>query len=213
MSKLAILGASGHGKVVADTAEQCGWNDMVFYDDAWPSLDGIAGMSWPIIGNSDALFQSLSQYQGVVVAIGNNATRHRLMHRLMREGAPLVSLIHPRAVVSRYVDIGPGTVVFAGVVVNAGASIGAGCILNTGCSVDHDCRLDQAVHISPGARLSGAVQVGQCSWVGVGACVRQQIVIGHDVTVGAGAIVVTDVADNVTVIGNPARLMPVKKIS
>lgn len=212
-SKLAILGASGHGKVVADAAECCGWKDISFYDDAWPDLKAEAGIPWPLIGNSRDLFKHLFEYQGVVVAIGNNRTRHSLLQRLADANAPIVSIVHPHAVVSRYADIAVGTVVFAGAVVNAGASIGFGSILNTGCSVDHDCMLEQAVHISPGARLSGAVQVGQCSWVGVGACVRQQIVIGHDVTVGAGAIVVTDVADNVTVIGNPARLMPVKKIS
>ncbi|MNR34560.1 putative acetyltransferase EpsM [compost metagenome] len=117
----------------------------------------------------------------------------------------LVGLIHPAAVVSRYASVDLGSVIMAGVQVNAGAQIGLGCILNTGCSVDHDCQLASAVHISPGAHLAGSVQVDEESWVGIGACVRQLVRIGRRVVVGAGAAVVTDVADDVTVVGVPAR--------
>lgn len=211
-NKLAIIGASGHGKVVADAAECCGWSDIAFYDDAWPNLNNIPDIPWPVSGNSADLFKHLSQYQGVVVAIGSNQVRYRLLQRLLEENAPIVSIVHPDAVVSRYASIAAGTVVFAGVVINAGANIGFGGILNTGCSVDHDCILEQGVHISPGARLSGGVRVGQLSWIGVGACVRQLIVIGQEVTVGAGAVVVSNVPDNVTMVGNPARLMSIKTL-
>lgn len=213
MTKLAILGASGHGKVVADAAECAGWNDIAFFDDAWPNVKAVPGMPWSVLGDSSALFLNLADYQGVVVAIGNNQVRHDLLQRLLAEKAPIVSIVHPQAVISRYAEIAAGTVVFAGAVVNAGASVGFGAILNTGCSVDHDCLLDPAVHVSPGARLSGGVRVGACSWVGVGACVRQQIVIGRNVIVGAGAVVVTNVLDNVTVVGNPARPMSVNKLT
>ncbi|MNJ71095.1 UDP-N-acetylbacillosamine N-acetyltransferase [compost metagenome] len=89
--------------------------------------------------------------------------------------------------------------------------IGPGSILNTGCSVDHDCVLGTAVHISPGARLAGGVKVGDLSWVGIGASVRQLVRIGSDVIVGAGAAVTTDVADAQTVVGVPARTLANKR--
>ncbi|KZR85772.1 putative acetyltransferase EpsM [Synechococcus sp. MIT S9504] len=97
---------------------------------------------------------------------------------------------------------------FAQVVVQAQASIGTGAILNTGCSVEHDVKLANGVHICPGARLAGLVQVGSCSWIGIGASVIQQICIGDDVTVGAGAAVVRDLPDGVTAVGVPARVFP-----
>jgi acetyltransferase-like isoleucine patch superfamily enzyme len=95
--------------------------------------------------------------------------------------------------------------VFASAVVNAYATVGEGAILNTGCSVDHDCTLGLCVHISPGARLAGSVNVGDGSWIGIGACVRQMLRIGSNVMVGAGAVVVCDISDNRTVAGVPAR--------
>lgn len=205
MKKLAVLGASGHGKVVADTAQCCGWDQVDFYDDAWPGLT--RNGSWLVVGDSEAMCARLQNYQGVVVAIGNNKVRHMKLASLIGAAAPTVSLIHPMAVVSQYATIGPGSVVFAGAVVNADAKVGLGAILNTGCSVDHDCVLGDAVHVSPGARLAGAVSVGERSWIGIGASVRQLIRIGSDVVVGAGASVVTDVSDGVVVVGVPAKVI------
>ncbi|NBA97278.1 acetyltransferase [Pseudomonas sp. R5(2019)] len=205
MRKLAVLGASGHGKVVADTAQCCGWDQVDFYDDAWPGLT--RNGNWFVGGDWAAMVARLQDYQGVIVAIGNNTVRHVKLAALIGVAAPVVSVIHPQAVISQYASIGTGSVVFAGVVVNADAKIGSGAILNTGCSVDHDCVLGDTVHISPGARLAGAVNVGERSWIGIGASVRQLIRIGSDVVVGAGASVVSDVSDGAVVVGVPAKVI------
>ena len=203
MKKLAILGASGHGKVVADTAECCGWQSVEFFDDAWPSIqkNGV----WPIVGDTIALLKKLADFDGVLVAIGNNRIRYAKLLELQTMGGRLVTLVHPAAVVSRYAEIAEGTGVFAGAVVNAGTIIKPGAILNTGCSVDHDCVLGNAVHISPGARLAGGVCVGDESWVGIGSSVRQLINIGQSVVVGAGSAVVSDIPNDMVVAGVPAK--------
>lgn len=205
MKRLAILGASGHGKVVADTAECCGWQTIEFFDDAWPERQHNG--SWAVVGDTAALHERLQMFDGVVVAIGNNVIRYSKLLELEAAGACLCSLVHPAATVSRYAVLEKGTVVFAQAVVNADVHIGLGGILNTGCSVDHDCVLGAAVHISPGARLAGGVNVGNLSWVGIGASVRQLVRIGAQVVVGAGAAVTTDVADALTVVGVPARAL------
>ena len=203
MKRLAILGASGHGKVVADTAECCGWQVIEFFDDAWPQVSSIG--VWPVVGNTSDLLSRVGEFDGVLVAIGNNSVRRRKMDELKASGAQLPVLMHPSSIISRYAKIGAGTVVFASAVVNAYAIVGEGSILNTGCSVDHDCFLGVCVHVSPGARLAGAVTVGDGSWIGIGACVRQVLSIGSNVMVGAGAAVICDISDNMTVAGVPAR--------
>lgn len=205
MRRLAILGASGHGKVVADTAECCGWQAVEFFDDAWPQRQ--ANGHWCVVGDGAALLARLAEFDGVLVAIGNNSIRHAKLQELQAAGARLATLIHPSAIVSRYAAIAAGSVVFAGAVVNADVRVGHGAILNTGCSVDHDCVLDDAVHVSPGARLAGGVMVGAQSWIGIGSCVRQLIHIGRNVMIAAGAAVVSEIPDNVTVAGVPARVM------
>jgi len=209
VKRLAILGASGHGKVVADAAELCGWQEIVFYDDAWPEKSQLG--CWIIKGNTASLLQSLSAFDGVIVAIGDNHIRAAKISELSDKGAALVSMIHPSAMISQYAKIGAGSVVFANVVVNVDANIGAGVILNTACTIDHDCKLGDAVHISPGANIAGGVSIGSRSWVGIGACVRQCVEIGEDVVAGAGAVVVNDIDNKAVVVGNPAKPIRINK--
>lgn len=204
MKQLAILGASGHGKVVADCAELCGWGSISFFDDAWPAKQ--SNGSWSIIGDTQSLLLRLNEFDGVLVAVGNNAIRQAKLQALEAAGAQLPVLVHPSAVVSRHALIGAGSVLFAGVVVNVDCRIGKGAIINTAATVDHDCVLGDAVHISPGAHLAGGVCVGDRSWVGIGSSVRQLVRIGSDVLVGAGAAVVSDISDACVVTGVPARV-------
>jgi sugar O-acyltransferase (sialic acid O-acetyltransferase NeuD family) len=206
MKRLSILGAGGHGKVVGDAADASGnWAEIAYYDDAWPQLK--ENGPWQVIGPIRSFIEKPSADSDVVVAIGNNALRAQLSTALLERDLKLVSVIHPDAHLSKYASIGPGTVIFAGAVVNIGADIGPACIINTGAIIEHDCVLGQAVHVSPGAKLAGAVTIGDASWVGIGACIRQQITIGHNVTIGAGAVVVSSLPDNVTAVGNPARII------
>ncbi|PAA04921.1 UDP-N-acetylgalactosaminyltransferase [Pseudomonas fragi] len=203
--KLAILGAGGHAKVVADTAECCHWESIEVFDDHWPTARLVG--HWPVVGDTNGLLARLQEFDGVIVAIGNNEIRRSKLADLANAGAKLITLIHPSATISRHAKVGKGVVAFAGVVVNPGATIGDGVILNTGCSIDHDCLLDECVHVSPGARLAGTVSVGQLSWIGIGASVKQSIHIGCNVRVGAGAAVVSDIGDDTTVVGVPAKTL------
>jgi len=205
MKRLALFGASGHGKVVADAALAGGWGSVEVFDDAWPQCN--RNGPWPVTGDSAALMARLQDFQGVLVSIGNCAVRWDKHQALLAAGAPLVTVVHPAAAVSRHATLGLGTVVMAGAVVNIDAIVGQAGIVNTGATVDHDCLLGDAVHICPGAHLAGSVRVGCCSWVGVGAAVKQGMSIGDRVMVGAGAVVVRPVPDAQTVVGNPARLL------
>jgi sugar O-acyltransferase (sialic acid O-acetyltransferase NeuD family) len=203
MKRLAILGASGHGKVVAEIAELCGWEKIHFYDDAWPDVaqNGL----WSVVGKTNDLIDKIREYDNAIVAIGDNDIRYEKSLFLISKGFKLATLIHPAAIVSQYSNISQGSVVMAGVVINPFVEFGEACIVNTSATIDHDCVIDNAVHISPGVNLAGAVKVGALSWIGIGASVKQCIQIGTNVVIGAGATVINDVYDDFIVVGTPAK--------
>lgn len=201
--KLAVIGAGGHGKVVAELAAALGtYGEIVFLDDrAQGSVNG-----FPVIGTTLLLENSLSPEQyDVAVAVGNNRIRRQIAEKAAALGFALPVLVHPDAYVSPSATVGQGSVVMAKAVVQADSVLKDGVIVNTAATVDHDCLLDAFVHISPGAHLSGNTHIGEESWIGTGACSRQQIRIGSRATIGAGTVIVCDIPDGMTVAGNPAK--------
>ncbi len=196
MRRLIIIGASGHGKVVADTAALCGYDDIVFLDDDENEKE-CAG--WPVIGKSTEAPDG-----EVFVAVGNAESRKRLTQ--LYNGRKFPILIHPSAVIAKSAEIGEGTVVMAGAVVNPDAKIGKGCIINTCSSVDHDCIVEDYCHISVGSHLSGTVTVGSMTWIGAGAVVSNNVTIVGDCLIGAGTVVIKDLTKPGTYVGVPAKI-------
>ncbi len=119
----------------------------------------------------------------------------------------LATVIHPAATVSPSATIGAGSMIAAGAVIGPNATVGRFCIVNTGASADHDNVLEDGVNLSPGVHLAGTVTVREDAFVGVGASAIPGVTIGRRAVVGAGATVVSDVPDDVTVVGTPARIL------
>ena len=152
MSRLLILGAGGHAKVVAETSIACGVaSSVAFLDDRCTGVDAfLPVLGWPVMGPLVLSLQAetAAQFDAAVVAIGHAATRLHWIQQLQNAGYHLPVLVHPTAWVSPSAQLGPASVVFAQVAVQAQVSIGTGAILNTGCSIDHNAQLAEGVHLS-----------------------------------------------------------------
>ena len=204
MSKLLIIGAGGHGRMIADVAAATGrWSSIAFLDDDVTHLPD--DLPWPVLGTCDLVKSLAGDHDSIVSGFGDNGLRHEWVERISMLGIELTSVVSSQAIVSGHAKLGPGTVVMPGAIVNIGATTGRGVIINTGATVDHDCHLADGAHVAPGVSLGGGVRVGERSLIGVGASVRNGISIGRDVTVGVGAAVHADLPDDCTVVGVPAR--------
>lgn len=202
MNRLIIIGASGHGKVIADIAVKNGYEDIVFLDDD-ENIKECAG--FPVVGKTDKAHHMDGDK---IVAIGNAQIRERIQNNIKT-----VTLIHPNASISRRVAIGEGTVVMAGTVINSDVKIGKGCIVNTGASIDHDCVIEDYVHISVGAHVAGTCMIKEKTWIGAGATVSNNIKITANCMIGAGAVVVNDIEKEGTYTGVPARMKNMSKLN
>lgn len=195
-----VIGAGGHGKVVADIARKNNYYDIVFLDDN-EQLKQCG--SYPIVGKCDKAI--LYPEADFIIAIGNAKLREMFQKYVLSLGFRVVTLIHPNAVISEDVVIGRGSVVMAGTVVNASTEIGDGCIINTCVSIDHDCKVSDFVHIAVGSHVAGTCIIGKRTWVGAGAIISNNLNVCPDCMIGAGAVVVKDIKMPDTYVGIPAK--------
>ena len=196
--EVIIIGAGGHGKVVADIVEKCGDKMCGFLDDG-AKTKKVFG--YPVLGKTSDI-NKFSDKQ-FFIAIGNNAIRKKIATE--NKKLKFYTAIHPSAVISSGVEIGTGTCVMAGCVINADTKIGKHAIINSGSVVEHDNILADFVHLSPGAVLCGTVRVGECTHVGGGVTVKNNVSIAGNTVIGVGAAVVSDIEKSGTYCGVPAK--------
>lgn len=150
MKSLLIIGAGGHGQVVAECAEACGYEKIDFLDDNYADA----------VGGIDELEEKVTGYDGVIVSIGNNELRRELINRVQIINVPLTTLIHPRAFVSPTATIGTGSIVLPYAVIHTNANIGTGCIISIGVLIDHDAVVEDFSHINTGAIVGAGKRAG-----------------------------------------------------
>lgn len=195
--EIIIIGAGGHGRVIADIVKSAGDTVLGFLDDgiADSNIYGrILGTVSDCVKFKDKLF---------IIAIGNNEVRKNIS--IKYPDLNYYTAIHPSAIISDFAIIGRGTCVMPGAVIAAGAKVGAHCIVNTNAVIEHDCVLEDFVHVSPAAALCGTVSVGEGTHIGAGAVVINNIRIAPHSVIGAGAAVIRNADSPGTYVGVPAR--------
>lgn len=201
--RIIIIGAGGHAKVVIELLRAMTKSPAYCIGDS-NSPDHCLGV--PVLrGDQNLRILRDDGYRMAIVAIGSNRIRQRLSDLAVSVGYELVNAISPSAFVSPSATIGDGVAIMAGAVVNAETIVEDLAIINTGASVDHDCRIGRAAHIAPHCGLAGNVVVGAATFLGIGCKVVPSVRIGDDVTVGAGAVVISDLPSGGVFLGVPAK--------
>jgi acetyltransferase EpsM len=196
MNHYIIVGAGGHGAVIAEIIEELQLKVECFVDKKTFN-NGVCG--YPVLLEELLLDVDSANF---VIGIGDNKVRKQIVLSKSRKYG---KAIHPAASISKRAQLGAGTVVMAGACINANVHLGEHCIVNTNATIDHDCRLGDYVHVAPAVALAGNVTVGEGTLIGIGAVVIPGITIGKWAIVGAGAAVINDVPDFSIVAGVPAK--------
>ncbi len=198
MNRLVIIGAGGHGKVIADNGFKNGYTEILFLDD------GATGtcMGFPIVGTTADIERMNDGKTDFIIGVGDNEIRRNIAEKY---DVNWVSLIHPSAQIAFNATVGKGTVIMANAVVNACATVGCHCIINTCAVVEHDNIIGDFVHISPSAKLGGTVSIGPSTHVGIGATISNNISVSGYCIIGAGAVVIREITESGTYVGVSVR--------
>jgi len=169
----------------------------------------------PVYGNDSWVFQNYLPNNVYLVngigTIGSTLRRRSVFENYKAHGYSFFTLTHPSSVIAHDVELGEGVQVMAGAVIQTGTKIGVNAIINTNSVIDHDCIIGAHVHIAPGVTISGEVTIDHGVHIGTGASIIQGRKISSESVVGAGAVVIRDVGEQLMVVGVPARAVRTMK--
>ena len=201
--KIILVGYSGHGLVVADTAFENNLN-VIGYTEK--SINEVNPFKLEYLGDESSLdFKGWDLDVAFILGIGDNILREKVYKKILSNGKKIISLINSTSSISSFAEIGDAVFINRNVSINAFAKIGNNAILNTGCIIEHECIIGNGVHIAPGAVLAGNVKVGSGSFIGANSVIKQGVEIGKNVIIGAGTVVLNNVYDDDKIVGNPSR--------
>ncbi|HVR33100.1 MAG TPA: acetyltransferase [Acidimicrobiia bacterium] len=205
---VAVYGAGGFAREVAWLIEACEEFDAVCFIDDDPATHGATmnGIRIMSLDSARATFPDAS----VVGAVGTPSIRERVVTKAEEAGMAAATIIHPRTELSRWVEVGEGTVICAGNILTTNIRLGRHVQINLDCTVGHDVIMDAFTTLAPGVHVSGWVHLGRRVYVGTGATFvngtkENPLVVGDDAVIGAGACVTRSVASGSTVVGVPAK--------
>lgn len=212
MKKIAIFGAGGFGREVHLLIDQINsaWQVYEFigyFDDGVPEGEQING--YPLLGGvSEA--NNWSEALCLVFAIGDPTTKRKIVEQIKNPNVSYPSLIHPNVLIGdlKYNSIGEGSIICAGNIITVNIKIGKHVILNLSCTTGHDTKIGDYCSFMPAVNISGEVSIENGVYVGTGAKIINQLSIGENTIVGAGAVVSKSLPASCTAVGIPAK--PIK---
>lgn len=203
--QLILVGGGGHCKSVIDVVESIGYSILGILDV--PENVGKPLLDYTIIGTDEQIPEYVNQADFLVTVgqIKSAALRIKIHDKIVQAGGKLATIVASTAHVSKYAQVGAGSVIMHHAFINANAVVGTGCIINTYASIEHDVVVGNFCHIATGAMVNGSTHIGNNCFVGSRSVISNNLSICDNVLIGAGAVLIKDVTTQGIYAGNPAR--------
>lgn len=207
MREIAIYGAGGFGRETALLIDQINrvekeWNLTGFFDDGIKKGEIIDGL--PVLGGISEVNRS-KKALSLALAIASPEKRMNIISSISNELIEFPVIAHPGALLGSEANwLGRGCIITAGCILTTGIVLGEFSIINLMTTIGHDVKIGSFCSIMPGCCISGSATIGECSYIGTGSKILQNISIGSKCVIGAGAVVVKNFGDGLTIVGVPA---------
>jgi sugar O-acyltransferase (sialic acid O-acetyltransferase NeuD family) len=143
----------------------------------------------------------------VLVLVPNNLCRLKILKICSEYKFNLISAIHPTVQIMNQASIEPGVWINAGAIIGYKTEIKSGALINTRAIVEHHNILESCCQLDPAVVTAGNVTIGECAHIHMGALIANRKKIGANTIVGAGAVVLSDIAPDLKVAGVPAKVI------
>ena len=210
--QLIIFPFGGNGREALVSAIEANkishqWDILGFVDDNQDTW-GKDMAGYKVLGDRSVL----EKYpEAKVLAVPGNAQtylkRQSIIEGLNLKKERFATIISPNAVVSPDAVIGCNTFVMPYVFVACGVSLGNHCIILSHTLIHHDSVVDDYNCIGSSVTISGDVKVEKNCYIGSGTNIKEKIIVGERSLLGLGSNVVSNITPQVTVVGNPARVL------
>ncbi len=210
MRDLVIIGAGDVGKFVAYHISDLSEFRVIGFLDDDKSKWGVCYNSFPVLGD----WTYLKKLKDISVAVGiaNPISKLKIWNNIKDiPGLEFPNLIHSHSWIGENVSLGKGNIIYPGTMINYEAEIGDFVTINMNCAIGHNCKIENFATLSPGVNLGGFTHIGESSFVGIGANTIQSTKIGTKCTLGGGSMIIKDIPDGCTVVGNPGKV--IKKVN
>lgn len=206
--EIGVFGTSGMAREAGDIAIALGL-EPIYVAHSETDAEELGAASQVILEKDLKTYAELA----FVIGIADGNIRKAIADRYS-ETLIFTNLIHPNATFGRgqleLIEKQKGVIIASGVRFTSSIECGDFCIFNQNSTIAHDCSIGSFVHISPGANISGNVDIGENCWVGAGAVINQgqpgkKLILGNNSTIGSGSVVLGDCSSDTTYVGVPAR--------
>lgn len=207
MKDLIIVGAGGFGREVlylalAINAHSKEWNIKGFINDDLNALDNIR-CDYKILGKIKE-WQPKSN-EVFAMGIASPQAKEKLSKSLIEKGAEFVTLIHPRAVIQPFTQIGAGSVI--GHSASIGDNVTIGNFVNImGSMIGQDSIIGD-YSTTTGFTNVASANIGKRVFIGSHAVILNHLTVGDDAYICAGSIVFSKVKPGTKIFGYPAKKM------
>jgi len=217
MNKLVIIGGHGNGTVISSTVEDINtvkptWEIIGFINDG--DCEDING--YRVLGCieqnviDELLCDPEIYFYWSLISVKFN---HKFIHNLERLNIPLerfATIVHPMAVVSSTASLGSGVSVQPFVNIGPNVKIGNHIHIFAQAMIGHGAVLDDYSYVANNACVGANVKMKKGAYIGTNATTIENICLGEWSLTGIGSVVIRNVEDYCTVVGNPASVIKSK---